>query len=385
MQLTLPYVDTQAPPLAPQLPAAAAGAPELSVVIPTFNERRNVPLLIERLAAVLQGVAWEVIFVDDNSPDGTAQVAKAFGRDDARVRCIRRVGRRGLSGACLEGMLASQARYVAVMDADLQHDEALLAQMLEVLRGGEADLAVGSRYVAGGSAGSFTAERARASRVATQIAQAAFHLRLQDPMSGFFMLRREIVEEIAPRLSTQGFKILLDIVVTAGEGLRVKELPFTFRRRAHGESKLDEAVALEFLGLILAKTTNDLVSVRFLYFCFVGMVGVLVHFAALTSALNLFGLGFGWAHTLATMVAIASNFTMNNALTYRDQRLHGWPFVSGLLRFYLVSSIGALANVGVGNWVFSAEPTWWIAGFAGAVLGVAWNYVAATLFVWRTR
>lgn len=359
--------------------------PELTVVIPTFNERKNVPLLVERLDAALPGIAWEVIFVDDNSPDGTADAAKALGSADARVRCIRRIGRRGLSGACLEGMLASQARYVAVMDADLQHDETLLVRMLGVLQRGDADLVAGSRYIEGGSAGSFTAERARASRIATDIAHRAFHLQLRDPMSGFFMLRREIVENLAPKLSTQGFKILLDLVVTAGEGLRIVELPFTFRRREHGESKLDEAVALEFLGLILAKTTNDLVSVRFIYFCFVGAVGILVHFAVLTTVLNVLGAPFGWAHTLATVVAIASNFTMNNGLTYRDQRLTGWSFVTGLLRFYLVSAIGALSNVGVGNWVFSNEPNWWIAGFAGAVLGVVWNYVAATLFVWRTR
>jgi len=359
--------------------------PELTVVIPTFKERNNVPILVERLGQVLAGEAWEVIFVDDNSPDGTADVAKAIGATDARVRCIRRVGRRGLSGACLEGMLASQARYVAVMDADLQHDESLLPRMLDVLRRDEADLAVGSRYIEGGSAGAFTAERARASRVATDIAHRVFRLRLQDPMSGFFMLRRDIVEDVAPKLSTQGFKILLDIVVTAGEGLRVTELPFTFRRREHGESKLDEAVALEFLGLILAKTTNDLVSVRFIYFCFVGAVGILVHFAALTIFLNLLHVPFGWAHTVATVVAIASNFVMNNGLTYRDQRLTGRQFFTGLLRFYVVSAIGALSNVGVGNWVFAAEPNWWIAGFAGAVMGVVWNYVVATLFVWRTR
>jgi glycosyltransferase involved in cell wall biosynthesis len=106
--------------------AAVRPAPELSIIVPTFNERTNVPLLVERLERLLAAYDWEVVFVDDNSPDGTAAAARAIGEGDSRVRCIRRIGRRGLAGACLEGMLASQARYVAVMDADLQHDESLL-------------------------------------------------------------------------------------------------------------------------------------------------------------------------------------------------------------------------------------------------------------------
>ena len=236
-------VESKTTPLAR---APSRSAPELTVVVPTFNERANVPLLVARLQRTLEGIDWEVIFVDDNSSDGTAAVVRAIGEKDARVRCIRRIGRRGLAGACLEGMLASQARFVAVMDADLQHDETLLTGMLARLRPGDVDLAVASRYVGAGSAKGLAGRRASYSRWSTDLARKLLRVDLTDPMSGFFMLRRSAVEELAPKLSSQGFKILLDIVATAGGTLRIAELPYVFRERQHGESKLDAQIVLDF-------------------------------------------------------------------------------------------------------------------------------------------
>ena len=360
-------------------------APELSIVVPTFNERDNLPVLVNRLREVLGDTTWELIVVDDDSPDGTAEVARKIGSNDARVRCMRRVGRRGLSGACLEGMLASQAPFTAVMDADLQHDERLLVPMLATLRRGEADLVVGTRYAPGGSAEAMPSGRRWMSRLATRIATAMMGLKLTDPMSGFFMLKRGVVEGLARRLSTQGFKILLDIVMTAGKTLRLAELPYQFGPRHRGESKLDARVTLDFLGLVLSKASFDVISLRFVFFCLVGAVGIAVHFAALISGYDVIGLPFAWAQTLATVVAIASNFVMNNAFTYRDQRLVGYQFVTGLARFYVVSLVGMLSNVGVSNWLFSNEQTWWVAGLGGAVMSVVWNYVVASLAVWRSR
>jgi dolichol-phosphate mannosyltransferase len=354
-------------------------------VVPTFNERDNVPRLINLLKVALAQIAWELIIVDDNSPDGTAGQAKRIAATDSRIRCMRRIGRRGLAGACLEGILASQARFVAVMDGDLQHDESLLVPMLQLLRGNGPDLVVATRYGDGGSAAALSSERAWGSRLATSLAHRLLSLKLSDPMSGFFMVRRELVDEIAPRLSTQGFKILLDIAVTAGGRLRIAELPYTFRRRLYGESKLDAGVALDYLGLLLAKATDDFVSLRFVLFCLVGAIGIGVHFSALTIAFDLIGLAFVWAQTIATVVAIGSNFVINNVLTYRDRRLSGATFLTGLVRFYLISAAGLVSNIGVSDWLFVNAQKWWVAGLAGAVVSVVWNYVAASLFVWRTR
>jgi dolichol-phosphate mannosyltransferase len=378
-------MNAPSPALASLPNVAARPAPELSIVVPTFKERENVPLLVEKLARTLADVDWEVVFVDDNSPDGTAAVARKIGESDSRVRCVRRIGRRGLAGACIEGMLSSQARYVAVMDADLQHDETLLTAMLVQLRGGT-ELAVASRYVDGGSAaGLSSAGREQASRLSTEVARRLLGVTLSDPMSGFFMMRRDRFEELAPQLSSQGFKILLDIVATARGSLRIAELPFVFGERRHGESKLDTRVALDFAALILAKLTNDTVSFRFLLFCLVGLTGIAIHMLTLQSALSIAALPFGWAQTVATFVAITWNFVLNNMFTYRDQRLAGWQFVTGLIRFQVICAVGAISNVGIATVIYRYDPEWWIAGLGGALMGAVWNYVVSAAFVWRQR
>jgi dolichol-phosphate mannosyltransferase len=363
----------------------AADLLQLSVIVPTFNERDNVTTLFRQLDAALAGVAWEVIFVDDNSPDGTSEVVGDLAREDTRVRCIRRIGRRGLSGACMEGILASSAPFAAVIDADLQHDETQLPKMLAILQGGDAELVVGSRYIEGGSAESFNKQRAGASALATEVAKRVLRVKIADPMSGFFMIRRDRFGQLAPQLSTQGFKILLDIVATAQGGLRIKEIPYTFGSRLHGESKLDSMAALDFLGLVLAKSTHDTVSLRFLLFAMVGSIGVFVHFATLFIALRGFELPFALAQGCGALLAMTSNFVLNNFLTYRDQRLKGYAIVRGLLLFYLVCSVGLAANVGVAFSVYAQEPIWWLAGAAGALMGVVWNYAMSGLFVWRKR
>jgi dolichol-phosphate mannosyltransferase len=369
----------------PVNPPQVAGSPQLSVIVPTFNERDNVTTLFRRLETALAGVAFEVIFVDDNSPDGTWQVVRTLAREDSRVRCIRRIGRRGLSGACIEGILASSAPCAAVIDADLQHDETQLPVMLKLLQSGEFELVVGSRYIEGGSADSFNKQRASASALATEVAKRVLRVKIADPMSGFFMIKRDRFEQLAPRLSTQGFKILLDVVATAHGDLTVKEIPYTFGSRLHGESKLDSMVALDFLGLVLAKLTHDVVSLRFLLFAMVGSIGLFVHFAALFVALEVFVLPFPEAQACGALLAMTSNFILNNFLTYRDQRLKGFAILRGLLLFYVVCSVGLLANVGVAFSVYDQEPIWWLAGAAGALMGVVWNYAMSGLFVWRKR
>jgi dolichol-phosphate mannosyltransferase len=367
------------------LAAPTATSPLLSVIVPTFKERANVPLVVDKVAAILAGIDWEIIFVDDDSPDGTAAAAKAIGQTDARVRCIRRVGRRGLAGACIEGMLASAAPYVAVMDADLQHDETLLAPMLKALQSGDCDIVIGSRYLAQAEANAdgLSETRLRGSQVATLLTRRLLHVDVTDPMSGFFMLRRDALDALAERLSTQGFKILADILASADGKLRVRELPYGFRTRLHGESKLDNQVALDFLGLLVTKLTGNALPVRFVSFVMVGAIGVLVHLATLKVGLSALHLDFGAAQTLATLVAMTSNFFLNNWLTYRDQRLHGIALIRGLLLFYVICAIGAVSNIGVATWLYANDPVWWLAGLLGSFVGAVWNYSISSLLVWK--
>ena len=383
MDSILPATSPAAPALA-HARSASRLAPEISVIVPTFNERANVPILVERLARVLGSCEWEVLFVDDNSPDGTATVARAIGETDSRVRCIRRIGRRGLAGACLEGMLASQARYVAVMDADLQHDEALLVAMLDSLRSGRADLVVASRYLYGGSAAGLSKQRSRVSRWSNALVRLLLGIDLTDPMSGHFMIRRDVFEALAPAISSQGFKILLDILATARGRLRTIELPSVFRERQHGESKLDSKIALDFAALVTAKLTNHAVSARFLLFCLVGLTGIAIHLSILRVLLAA-ALSFSAAQTLATVAAITWNFVLNNFFTYSDQRLAGRRFLTGLVRFQLICAIGAICNVGIATWIYDYDRMWWIAGLGGALIGAVWNFAVSAAFVWRQR
>lgn len=369
----------------PGVDSQAHEGPELSVIVPTFNERANVTVLYRRLEATLVNVAWEVVFVDDNSPDGTWDVVRTLAQQDSRVRCVRRIGRRGLSGACIEGILASSAPYVAVIDADLQHDETQLPKMLLLLASDQAELVVGSRYIEGYKSEGFNKQRAGASALATELARKALRVEIADPMSGFFMIRRDRFEQLAPKLSVHGFKILLDVVASANGALRAVEIPYTFGERQHGESKLDSMVALDFLGLVLAKFTNDAVSLRFILFAMVGGIGLVVHLTTLFIALQLFKAPFAEAQAAGAIVAMTSNFILNNFLTYRDQRLKGFALLRGLIAFYIVCSVGLLANVGVAFSVYDQEPIWWLAGMAGALMGVVWNYAMSGLFVWRKK
>jgi dolichol-phosphate mannosyltransferase len=359
---------------------------ELSIVLPTFKERDNVAELVRRLDAALGSVAWEAIFVDDDSPDGTAETAKAIAARDPRVRCLRRVGRRGLAGACIEGILSSSAPFVAVMDADLQHDESVLVAMLAQLRSGECDLVAATRYIEGGSAeGLSDKTRGRLSSLATTITTNLLSVPLSDPMSGFFMMRRDRFDAIAGRLAPSGFKILLDIVATAGPSLRVAEQSFVFGKREQGESKFNVQVGMEFLGLLFAKLTGDLVEPRFIFFLLVGSIGLFVHLAALKISLLVGVQPFQSAQIVATVVALTSNFLLNNEITYRDRRLKGISMFWGFVVFCLFCSVGALTNVGIASWLYSQDPVWWVAGAAGAVMGALWNYAMSSLFVWRTR
>ena len=359
--------------------------PELTLVIPTLNERDNIGPLVDLLDAVLEAVSWEVIFVDDDSPDGTAERIREIGRRDRRVRCLQRLGRRGLTTACIEGALAASATYIAVMDADMQHDENLLPQMLAMLKSGSADLVVGSRYVAGGGIGGLDAARANMSAFATRLSRIICKAEIADPMSGFFMLRRDVLEEALRRLSGQGFKILLDILASSPRSLRIRELPYNFRERQHGESKLDTLVAWEYMMLIVDKLIGHIVPVRFALFALVGGIGLFIHMSVLWLGLSVAGAAFNLAQTSATILAMTANFFINNLFTYRDRRLRGLAMLRGLFTFYAICSLGAVANVGIAGYVFSRNEVWWLAGLAGIVVGSVWNYAISSVFTWKQK
>jgi len=369
------------PSAEPAVLSARGSAARLSVIVPTFNERDNVEALLLGLEAVLPSQGWEVIFVDDDSPDGTAELVRSVARARPHVRCIQRLGRRGLSSAVIEGFLASSSPCLAVIDGDLQHDERLLPAMLELLESDAADVVVGSRYTEGASIGRWDERRARMSRLATWLGRRVLGVPLHDPMSGFFMIRRAAFESVMRGLSGTGYKILLDVLSSSRPGLRWRELPYEFRDRRAGASKVDSLVLWEYLLLLIDKLLGRRLPPRFTSFALVGGIGVVIHLAVLAAGMTA-GLRFPVSQALATFVAMTSNFALNNVLTYRDRRLRGVRLVTGLISFYAVCATGAVANVGVASFVFEREPSWWVAGLAGVAVGTVWNYVMTALFTW---
>ena len=374
--------DPQRPDSHDYSPTPAPGV-ELSVIIPTFNERANVLELIQRLQTTLTKYRWEVIFVDDDSPDETARLVREIAQCDIRVRCIQRIDRRGLSSACTEGMLSSSAPYMAVIDGDLQHDETLLPKMLEVLKHDKADIVVGTRYSPGGGLGDWDRSRVAISRFATWLSRLVLKAELSDPMSGFFMLRREVFEHSVRSLSGIGYKILVDIIASSKNPLRLTEIPYEFRTRESGESKLDARSVWDYLMLLTDKLVGHIVPVRFVAFCLVGGFGVIVHFVVLAILFNYLGLGFTSSQATATFVAMAGNYALNNLLTYRDMRLRGWQWLKGWVTFTTACSIGALANVGVASYLFSMDQQWGLAALAGILVSTVWNYAVTMVYTWK--
>lgn len=362
---------------------------ELTIVAPAFNESANLPMLAERLSKALAGVAWQLLVVDDDSPDGTAEAAKALARHDGRIACIRRLKRRGLAGAVIEGAMASAAPFVAVIDADLQHDETLLPAMLAALREDRADLVVGSRYVGEGTAtGGLSTVRGAGSRFANHLARMALRADVTDPVSGFFMVRREVFDEVAPKLSDQGFKILFDLIASRTTPMRILELPYNFNARQAGESKLDAMAVSDYLGLVINKLTGGLVPPRALLFFIVGASGLVINLAVAKVGLAL-GLHFALAQGIGAVIAMTSNYLINNEITYRDRRLRGLDLVIGFLRFAALCGVGLIANIAVADLTYHTmqmalhtSSVWWLATIAGAVFGAVWNYVSTSLAVW---
>ncbi len=376
---------------------AGPGAPkaarplELAVVLPTLNERGNVAPMVERLEQALEGIAWEAIFVDDDSNDGTADEARRLSLTDPRIRVIQRIGRRGLASAAIEGMCATAAPVAAVMDADHQHDPGLLPRMLEAIRSGQCDLAYASRFAPGASTAEWNSpRRERASTLANALARKLTGVELSDPMSGYFMLRTETLRRHAHHLSGIGFKVLLDILATVEQPLRVKEFPLNFAARAQGESKLDRTVVFEFLVGLYDRWLGRIVPTRFALFGTIGAMGVVVHMAVLSAFLTLFGgnfaqpvTGFEIGQAVAATVAMSFNFVLNNALTYADQRLRGAAaMLRGWLKFAATCSVGLLANVGAAVVLVRFGMPEYPAALVGIAIGSVWNYALSSRFVW---
>jgi dolichol-phosphate mannosyltransferase len=356
---------------------------ELAVIIPTLDEAGNIQPLVDRLTRVLSGVEWEVLFVDDDSGDGTADVIRGISLRNRRVRVLQRVGRTGLASACIEGMMATAAPYLAVMDADLQHDESLLPHMLDTLKSTDVDVVVASRNTAGGGMGTFAVERRVLSSLGAYVSRLVCRCHVSDPMSGFFLVRRTLVQQVVRKLSGTGFKILVDILASSPEPPRVCEVPYEFRERLHGTSKLDINIGVEYVLLVSEKLLGDFLPVRFILFLLVGAAGVVLNLAELWLLYRAGHLSFVVAQSIATAMVMIVNFFLNNLFTYRDLRLRGWRIWTGLITFCMACSVGALINVALATFSLERGLPWYLAAIIGLGIGAVWNYSVTSVLTWR--
>lgn len=361
----------------------------LSLILPTYNEAENLSDFLPKLGEMLDGIEHEIIVVDDDSPDGTWKRAQelAENRDDFHI--IRRIGRRGLSSAVVEGFLASKGDVLAVMDADGQHDLSVLQRMYDKVKSG-ANIVIGSRYIKGGSVGNWDERRQMLSRLATKLAVRLCRVDVCDPMSGFFAIDRKTFEETLPRLNPKGFKILLDFLVHVPKGTTAKEIPIKFGERMHGESKLSRHVQLQFIEYLYDVTFGKFMPLTFIKYCIVGTLGIAVHMAAYYSISRLIMkegdltiAGFSASVIGATEAAIVFNFLLNNAWTFAEQRLRGMSAVTGFLKFNAACILGAIANWAVGTYLYSLGWMEALAVFLGALTAVLWNYTVNRLMTWR--
>ena len=382
-------LDSQRPAQVDSPTVRIPQALDLAVVLPTYNERENIPLLIARLDQALRGLNWEAIFVDDDSPDGTAEVVSEHARANTpvapRIRLIHRIGRRGLASACIEGMLATSAPCVALMDADLQHDESILPMMLERLRRESLDVVIGTRNAEGGSMGQFCRHRVLLSRIGQRISHRICRAQLSDPMSGFFLARRSFFLEVVHELQGGGFKILVDMLASSRRPVRVGEIGYTFAQRRHGESKLNVVVGIEYLFLILNKKLGSAIPVQLALYLLVGALGLVTHLVTLFVLTHVYAMHFVQAQVTATFIAMIENFYLNNVITFRDRRFEGARLLLGASRFVLACSFGAWANIIFARALLQSGVEWYLAGLAGIILGSVWNLSISSVFTWRTH
>ena len=372
----------------------------LSIVLPTWNERDNIQPLLTLLRQQLHGQPFstEILVVDDDSADGTAELVRDLAQEQPGLRLIRRVGRSGLASAIKEGLLDATGDLALVMDSDGQHEPSAILRAVRTLLEGDHDLVVGSRFHAEAEIRGLSGRREQGSSWANAAARFSLpraYAGLTDYMSGFFVLRLEPLLPVLRAVDVNGFKFLYELLAVSRGRLNVTEVPLTFQPRLNGSSKLDLAILWDFLISLLHSLSLRVLPRRAISFGLVGASGVVVQLLATNLLMLALAISSGEALAvrqrfelalpLAVVIAASSNYLINNALTFRFERLRGLALLRGLLKFLLVASLPALANVGLASafYSFVARDTVW-AQLAGILVVFVWNYAASSRFVWNT-
>lgn len=377
--------------------------PVVSVITPTYNEAANVPILVERLHRALEGVPHEIVIADDDSPDRTWEVAEGLAAEDPTITVMRRFHDPGLSASVLDGMSVARGRVLAVIDADLQHDESILPDMVQRIVDGDADVCVGSRSTVGGGYGDWTASRRFVSWVATLIARLLLRVPVSDPMSGYFVIDREAYERTAPSINPQGFKILLEFV-GRNPDLRVAEVGYEFSRRLHGETKLNRSVIRAYLLGVAELRLGRQVDPVFLLYVLVGLVGLAVNslafaaaealgFPTVTTGLNEEIDPIATSFVFSLQLSIVVLFVLNNEFTFWEHRYRGWKLLPAFVVYEAMTLVGTGVHIAVFTFLqetgfllsILGGATRTVHNLAGAVAALIINWYLNTTYLWRRR
>jgi dolichol-phosphate mannosyltransferase len=357
--------------------------PVVSVIIPTFNEADNLPVLVRRLENILSHLSYEVIVVDDDSPDETWRIGQELSTENRRVRVVRRMDTRGLSSAVMAGFAVAQGKTLAVIDADLQHDERILPNLVEAVSERGADVAVGSREVDGGSYGNFAPHRRFISWGGAQLARTMLGVGVGDPMSGFFVLSRDRYESVVGKVNPRGFKILLEFLAN-GPRPKVAEVGYTFGDRVHGTTKLTGSVAASYMLALMELSFGRFMTATFSAYALVGMLGLMLRLSIEASGT---AIGITAAAAIALEVSIISNYGFNNIFTFAPYRHRGPSVFWGLIKFHIVAGYGLIIAGGIDHFVDSRTPTtalWDLLGLvAGVLVATVGNYLLNCSITWR--
>ena len=358
----------------------------LSIILPTFNESGSIKGVITSLLNHTKSHAVELLIVDDDSADGTADIVRTLARQDSRIRIIQRVGRSGLASAIKEGLIAAVHPIAIVMDSDGQHEPSSVQKAFEALSANN-DLVVGSRFLDQSEIRGLSSRRTDGSTMANHMARWSLpksYAHLTDYMSGFIALKVERCLPFIRKVDVNGFKFLYELLAISKGQLSITEIPLHFQPRLYGSSKLDYAVLWDFVISLIHTSTFRILPRRAISFGLVGASGVVIQLLS-TFILMTIGLSFPQSLPLAVITAASSNYLINNILTFGDRRQKGRQLIKGLLKFLLVASLPSLANVGLATGFYNMIQSHAVlAQLAGIIVVYIWNYAASSRFVWNT-
>ena len=359
----------------------------ITFVLPTFNESGNIISLLKQLLDLNSNYEIELIVVDDNSQDGTAELVREFSKKEKNIKLINRIDRFGLSSAIKEGCINASNEIIAIMDTDGQHKVRDVINAAEKLFFENFDVVIGSRFALGASIEGLSQERAKGSIIANKFARYSLsrnYRNISDLMTGCIVLKRKSCIDFLKKVDVNGFKFLYELLSISKGILKIGEIPLSFQPRKDGFSKLDIAVIWDFFVSLSHSFLKRSIPRKAISFGFVGSTGVVVQLISSYSLMIIFGLTFEFALPIAVVLSASSNFFINNWLTFRSKRLKNKQLIFGLLKFLIVSSLPIFANVGLATSFYNyISPNTFVSQLAGIIIVFIWNYAASSKLVWE--